>query len=93
MTTHSNDDNNDYQMHDEHDDIVKSNQSHDKYEVSKHHSDNNNNINNNNRRIITAVCNIIYDKIPVTLYSMDISLCMFVLSAISPSDQQIGGVK
>ena len=90
------DDNNDYQIHDKHDDIDKSNQSHDNYEVSKHHSDNNNNnnnIKNNNRRIITAVCDIIHDKIPVTLYSMDISLCMFVLSAISPSDQQIGGMK
>ena len=71
----------------------------DNNDVSKHHCNNNNNNNisysnndNNNRRIITAVCNIINDKIPVTLNSMDISLCMFVLSAISPSDQQIGDV-
>ena len=47
----------------------------------------NTDVNTNNRRVRTAVRCIVKDALPVPAQSMDLTLCMFVLSAISPEHQ------
>jgi SAM-dependent methyltransferase len=42
-----------------------------------------------NRRVRTAVRDIVRDPLPVPAVSMDLALCMFVLSAIAPAEQLI----
>jgi SAM-dependent methyltransferase len=42
-----------------------------------------------NRRVRTAVRCIVKDPLPVPSASMDLALCMFVLSAISPAEQLV----
>jgi SAM-dependent methyltransferase len=44
---------------------------------------------NANRRVRTAVRCIVKDPLPVPSASMDLALCMFVLSAISPAEQLV----
>lgn len=45
--------------------------------------------NRKNRRIRTAVRDIVRDPLPVPAVSMDLALCMFVLSAIAPAEQLV----
>jgi SAM-dependent methyltransferase len=46
-------------------------------------------ISSSNRRVRTAVRDIVRDPLPVPAVSMDLALCMFVLSAIAPAEQLI----